>query len=118
MRTIAARKQLALPIQGFHQTARPNSGPLGWHAGIFDRAYFRAAGRIKVPFAFGAFLGVDDIHIVLETNCRIWAFELTGSAHGALRRDNLVSHGALLRPLDCLAQLSIRVPSMCGKRSG
>jgi hypothetical protein len=49
-----------------------------------------------MSFAFGAFLRIDDVHVVLETNGGVGTLEFTGAAHGALRGDDFVGH--LLTP--------------------
>jgi hypothetical protein len=54
------------------------------YAGIFDRTYDRALRRIEMPDAFGAFLRIDDVHVVLETNGCVGTFEFAGAANRAL----------------------------------
>jgi hypothetical protein len=57
-----------------------------------------------MPFAFGAFLRVDDVHVILEADRRIRTFEFAGSAHCALRGYDFVRHVA--NPRSCLEALS------------
>jgi hypothetical protein len=60
------------------------SGPLRGYAGIFDRAHHGALRGVEMPDAFGAFFGIDDVHVVLETDGGVGTFEFTSAAYRAL----------------------------------
>jgi hypothetical protein len=49
-----------------------------------DRTNFRAAGRLKEPYAFNAFLGVDFVRCLSLADGLYRAFRFTGSAADAL----------------------------------
>jgi hypothetical protein len=66
--------------------------PSSRYAGIRNGADFRAFWGVEVPLAFGALLGVDDVHVALQRNRGIRTFKFTGSTNGALRGYDLVSH--------------------------
>jgi hypothetical protein len=79
------------------------------NAGVFDRTNHGTLRRIEMPLAFGAFLRIDDVHIVLEANGGVGTLELASATHRALRGDDFVGH--LMTPArDCDAgrQLSFK----------
>ena len=45
-----------------------------------------------MPFAFSAFLGIDDVHVALQRNRGVRALKFAGATYGALRGDDLVGH--------------------------
>src|SRR6266567_4235940 len=67
-------------------------GSLRGYTSIFDRTHHRALRRVEMSDAFGAFLRVDDVHVVLETNGRVGTFEFASAAYRALRGDDFVGH--------------------------
>src|SRR6266496_3644505 len=90
------------------------AGLLRWHAGIFDRAHHRALRRVEMSDAFGAFLRVDDVHVILETNGGVGTFEFASAAYRALRGDYFVGHLRLQKraSMPDMASLSSGVPEL------
>ncbi len=99
MRALFAIDKMSLPVINVARIVHGDASlqlslELGRDAGLRNGANGVALRMIEIVLAFRALLGVDNVGLVFERDRSIRAFEFASAANGALRSDDLISHGS------------------------
>ena len=86
------RCQIADTVPAPNEHCSEYDTPSSRDTGILHRTDRGAAGRIEMALALGAQLRIDHVHVALQRDRSVGAFEFTSAAYGALGSNNLVSH--------------------------